>query len=733
MKKIKNLFSKEKLVNYVLIFYVLSILLDLHVFYNSISTLIRVGIITILFLIIFFRYATKKEQKILLVYFGTLATYILFHIANTFNFEIPFFLDYDTLPELLYFVKMAMNVLLIFVVYKLDIDKKNFYKVISISAFLISGSIIVCNLFKIGYTSYDFNQITYNIIDWFKTDNVAFAASSSKGYFHLTNQISAILILYLPLLLIKLKEKIKLINIINIMMVIISLYMLGTRVSSYSPFIILILTFIIYVINSIIEGEFKKVYALLIVIFTMISYGLYSFCPLLSRNVLYDSMFNPEASEEEVSESVTENKPINEMTNEEFREYLTNFNISPDFYNSHYPLEQDRKFYEYYVSLGTTKINDIRFLETEIIKRVKNLNDNYLDTFFGLGYDRVINIFNIESDYIMQYYSIGIIGCILILGVNILLLVYMYFKTLFNLKRYFTFENIMIMFTSTYFLATTYFTGNVLNSISGIIPISFVIGYNLSRINNMNKTKKIPKNEYYLGFKTTTKSMDEVVNKVFKEREQTIIYNINPLIVNNFLNNKEVREEFNKGKYNIPDGNGIVLVSKLTSNNIKQSVPGIEVMERICEASVSHKYSIYLYGAKEDSVSKSKLELEEKYKKINIVGYTNGYTDEKLAIKDILNKKPDILFVALGSPKQEEFIIRNKEVFKNIKIIMPVGGSFDVISKNLERAPKIFRRLKLEWLYRMLKEPKRFKQIFGMIKFVLLVLFMNFWYNEKEN
>ena len=80
----------------------------------------------------------------------------------------------------------------------------------------------------------------------------------------------------------------------------------------------------------------------------------------------------------------------------------------------------------------------------------------------------------------------------------------------------------------------------------------------------------------------------------------------------------------------------------------------------------------------------------------------------KRFMNDIIKTKPDILFVALGSPKQEKFIMKNKNKFKNIKIIMPVGGTFDVVSKNTLRAPLIYRNLKLEWLYRMIKEPKRF-------------------------
>ena len=328
----------------------------------------------------------------------------------------------------------------------------------------------------------------------------------------------------------------------------------------------------------------------------------------------------------------------------------------------------------------------------------------------------------------MQYYSAGIIGCIFILGIYFIIIIYLYLKILFNLKRYFNFSNLIILYTISLFLTSAYFTGNILNSISCIIPISFVLGYFLFSLKN----KMNSESEYYLGLKTTTKNKEEIVKEVFNKKKQVIIFNVNPLICINFKNNLKMRKIINLEGFNIPDGNGIVLASKLTSNNLKDSIPGIELMESICENSVTNKYSIYLYGAKEDSVVKAKINLEKKYANINIVGYTNGYEKENIVLKDIELKKPDILFVALGSPKQEEFIIRNKKRLKNIKIIMPVGGSFDVISNNLKRAPKIFQKLKIEWLYRMLREPKRFIQVFKLIYFILLVLFKNFCYNEEK-
>ena len=144
---------------------------------------------------------------------------------------------------------------------------------------------------------------------------------------------------------------------------------------------------------------------------------------------------------------------------------------------------------------------------------------------------------------------------------------------------------------------------------------------------------------------------------------------------------------------------------------------------------INKKYSRKL---KTEQIAQQHQSLEDKYQKINIVGFTDGYVKVEVALKDIVKSKSDVLFVALGSPKQEEFIIKNKKALENVKIIMPVGGSFDVISGYSKRSPKIFIKLHLEWLYRMLKEPKRIKQNMGIIKFLWLVIFKNNWYNEKS-
>ena len=145
-------------------------------------------------------------------------------------------------------------------------------------------------------------------------------------------------------------------------------------------------------------------------------------------------------------------------------------------------------------------------------------------------------------------------------------------------------------------------------------------------------------------------------------------------------------------------------------------------MEMICDLSNKENFRIFMYGAKADIIEKAKQKLEEQYENINICGYINGYeNDEKKIIKTINNSNPDILFVALGSPKQEKFISKNFNKL-NCKILLGVGGSFDVISGHKKRAPKWVQNKGLEWLYRLIKEPKRIFRQTKIVSFIFDVI-----------
>ena len=187
------------------------------------------------------------------------------------------------------------------------------------------------------------------------------------------------------------------------------------------------------------------------------------------------------------------------------------------------------------------------------------------------------------------------------------------------------------------------------------------------------------KKEKILGFNISNINFDELINLIFSDFNNNIsnfIVNINPEIIINNYKNKEIINILNQENYQIPDGIGIVYASKIKKGNIKKRITGIDLMENICKKSVNYDSKIFLYGGKEDIAKKAKIELEKKYPGINIVGTCNGYTDENIVIENINNSNANILFVGLGSPKQEQFIINNREKLFNIKLFMPVGRKF---------------------------------------------------------
>ena len=178
--------------------------------------------------------------------------------------------------------------------------------------------------------------------------------------------------------------------------------------------------------------------------------------------------------------------------------------------------------------------------------------------------------------------------------------------------------------------------------------------------------------EKILGFDVSTYNSEELLNKIYQDylnNEHLFIVNVNPEIAVKNYKKESFKENLNKQKYQIPDGAGIVWASKRKKGNIKERITGIDLMLKICEKSQEYKSKIFLYGAKQEVIGKAREELIKTYPKINIVGQCNGYVDENDAVDQIKKSGADIVFVGLGSPKQEDFIIKYKETLENVSSI----------------------------------------------------------------
>lgn len=225
--------------------------------------------------------------------------------------------------------------------------------------------------------------------------------------------------------------------------------------------------------------------------------------------------------------------------------------------------------------------------------------------------------------------------------------------------------------------------------------------------------------------KVNMKQAVDTVEKFLSEDRLHMIATPNAEIVMMAQKDPEYKEILNKTDLNVPDGSGVIFASKIYKEELPQRVAGFDLMMELIKVAAEKKYKIYLLGAKSDVVKGAYLNLKRQYSEIDIVGFHDGYfskDDEAEIIKDINEKNTDLLFVALGAPKQEKWIYENKNRLK-AKVAIGVGGSFDVIAGKVTRAPEIYRKLGLEWFYRLLKEPWRYKRMMALPKFAVKVLF----------
>lgn len=236
----------------------------------------------------------------------------------------------------------------------------------------------------------------------------------------------------------------------------------------------------------------------------------------------------------------------------------------------------------------------------------------------------------------------------------------------------------------------------------------------------------MPANRYeILNTYVNAISMDETimeVEKIIESRKPTQHVVINALKVNLMREDPELREIINSCPLINADGASIVWAAKKLGVPLKERVAGIDLFENLVKLAAEKGYKIYLFGAKEEVVTKVKDIFEKQYPTLQIVGYRNGYfteTDESEIVKNMHDSGADMMFVAFSSPKKEYWVNRYLNEL-NIPFVMGVGGSFDVVAGVTDRAPKWMQNHGLEWFYRFIQEPGRLwnRYMVGNRKFV---------------
>lgn len=227
-----------------------------------------------------------------------------------------------------------------------------------------------------------------------------------------------------------------------------------------------------------------------------------------------------------------------------------------------------------------------------------------------------------------------------------------------------------------------------------------------------------------LGYKIFSDNKEELLKEIENKKRVNIISG-NPEVLYNGIKNEFLKNSFTKeDALIIPDGVGTLLAAKINGIDITEKIAGIEVMNMLLEEARDKNLKVFLLGAKEEILIKCKKKIKESYDGIDIVGSNNGFFDLDNCddlIEKINESKADILFVAMGAPRQEVFIEKYKDKLC-CKIFMGVGGSFDVFAGNVNRAPQFMINIGMEWLYRVAKEPWRIKRLGSIPKFLVLSL-----------
>lgn len=223
--------------------------------------------------------------------------------------------------------------------------------------------------------------------------------------------------------------------------------------------------------------------------------------------------------------------------------------------------------------------------------------------------------------------------------------------------------------------------------------------------------------DYGVDLLTKNEGLDFVAKRILEGQGAQII-TINPEIIEMGKKNEKLSQIIKNAELVIPESTGIKLALKLRGINQEQ-IAGIEFARELINICAENNYPIAFVGAKEEVLSKAIENIKEQTPDLNVVFATNGYyTNEDKIINSLIEANPKVLLVALGVPKQEFFIEKIKSQ-KNDIIAIGIGGSFDVWAGYVQRAPLNWQKLGLEWLYRTIKQPERFKRIFPTLPMFL--------------
>ncbi|MDR6553627.1 WecB/TagA/CpsF family glycosyltransferase [Paenibacillus qinlingensis] len=241
----------------------------------------------------------------------------------------------------------------------------------------------------------------------------------------------------------------------------------------------------------------------------------------------------------------------------------------------------------------------------------------------------------------------------------------------------------------------------------------------------------VPKVRIY-GVPISKMSMKQTVDylsKVIEVKQPHQVITANPIMVMAAQDDPSYLKMMQQAELIVPDGTGVVWAAARVGQPVAERVPGYDLIHELMKVGEKKDWKVYLLGASNEVIQAAADKIRSTYPKVKLVGVRDGYfgdAEDAQVIQAIKEAAPDLLLVGRAAANQEPWIGKYKQQL-GVPVMMGVGGSFDVLSGKLKRAPVIFQKLRLEWFYRLLQEPWRYKRMLLLPKFAVKVM------RDKEN
>ena len=502
MNKIKELLKNITLDKIAFLFLCLQPLLEIYYLYHfegvrgiftfSPATLIRLLLYFVLFIYFMIKHKIK-DYKIPFIYGIVVLVYFAFHHIILKDFNYMNINNYSPIGELFYIFRMTLPILSIYVFYKSKYNEELLYKGVNIGTLIFVSIMIFTNIFMISLPSYysPAYKIEDNIFGWiFASKNgYNYYQLATKGIFNFTNSLACSYVFVFILLLINLKKKNNKFNLVNIVLLVLSLYMLGSRVSSYFPLILLIATICISLFISLIsKKKIDKKYLSKLAIITLITLIILPISPISQRSMNYEDNLTGYVDFEKLENQIADYKAqfdsgkynkdeIVKFIRDNHREFLINKS-----YLDSYKVEDDLEFWINYYMIDKSIRGDNRLIQKSIIERIKEKTFETKNMLFGYTYTNTFNngIFY-EKDFFAQYFYLGILGVLILLCPYVFICLYVGIKSLINIKKL-DFETTMLLLGVVTVLFISMLSGNSIEQFVVTIPLGIACGYMLKRV-----------------------------------------------------------------------------------------------------------------------------------------------------------------------------------------------------------------------------------------------------------